>query len=279
MTKDSIPDSPTKIVGVYTITCTANGRVYVGSSIDVQRRLRQHINMLLRNGHDNTHIQRAWNKYGAAVFLFEIAERCSAADELLETERRWIKRLDAVSNGFNQKVNPASSLGVKWSDEAKQRHSTTMQGKGHPHTSESRRRISEALHERIFSPEHRRKLSEAGKKKTISEEVKQKISVAFKGKKIGPMSDETKRKLSDAMRGRKLSDEHKQKISEGVRRNGITPYLTKTKLRPEDVAVIKSLLAKGARGADLARRYDVRPQVISDIKCNRKWSRIPPADE
>ena len=93
------------------------------------------------------------------------------------------------------------------------------------------------------------------------------------------MSNETKRKLSDAMRGRKLSDEHKQKISEGVRRNEITPYLTKTKLRPEDVAVIKSLLAKGAKGADLARRYDVRPQVISDINCNRKWSHVSPAHE
>lgn len=279
MTKDSIPDHATKIIGVYTITCTANGRVYVGSSIDVQRRLRQHTNMLSRNGHSNTHMQRAWNKYGAAAFMFVIVDVCAAAGDLLPVEKRWIERLDAVNNGFNQKSNPASSLGVKWSDEARYRQSITMRGKSHPHSEESKRNISAALRGREFSEEHRGKISKAMTGKPLSEEARRKISAAFRGKKTGPKSDETKRKLSDAKRGRKLSDEHKRKISEGVKRNGIAPYLTNAKLRPEDVAVIKSLLAQGVKGADIARKYDVRPQVISDIKCNRKWSHITPLDK
>jgi len=279
MTEPSIAHNSIAMGGVYAIICTPTDRAYVGSSIDVERRLRQHINMLNRGGHSNTHLQRAWNKYGANCFCFKVVETIDDHAALLDREKWWINRLNSVEHGFNQKRDPNSSLGVKWSDEAKQRHSTTMQGKGHPHTPESRRRISEALHERIFSPEHRRKLSEAGKKKTISEEAKQKISVAFKGKKIGPMSEETKRKLSEAKRGRKLSDEHKQKIAESAKRNGATPYLTNAKLRSEDVAIIKSLLANGAMGADLARRYGVRPQVISDIKCNRKWSHVSPAHE
>lgn len=46
-------------------------------------------------------------------------------------------------------------------------------------------------------------------------------------------------------------------------------------LKEEDVLAIKSALAAGSRGADLARQYCISPVTISAIKVGRIWSHVP----
>jgi len=58
-------------MGVYTIVNTINKRIYVGSSVNVGRRILRHINLLGRGVHENGHLQSAWNKYGEYVFKFK----------------------------------------------------------------------------------------------------------------------------------------------------------------------------------------------------------------
>jgi group I intron endonuclease len=211
--------------------------------------------------------------------LFNIIEVVIDHQLLIEREQWWIDRLDSANKktGFNLNLRAESSLGTKYSEEGRQNVSKSMMGKGHPHTPESRRKISEALHGKKHSEEHRRKLSESTQGRPVSEEAKRKISAFFKGRKSGPKSDETKRKLSEAKRGRKLSEEHKRKISEGLRRNGpkVNPNAL---LVAEDVAIIKNLLSKGVKGCDIARNYGVSRGVISDIKRGHTWSYVLPND-
>lgn len=49
--------------GVYQIYNTETNKRYIGSSIDVQRRLKEHLRNLKANRHCNQHLQNAWNKY------------------------------------------------------------------------------------------------------------------------------------------------------------------------------------------------------------------------
>ena len=60
--------------GIYKITNTANGKVYIGSSVDVHGRFNCHRSDLRNNRHGNQHLQNAWNLYGENSFVFEIIE-------------------------------------------------------------------------------------------------------------------------------------------------------------------------------------------------------------
>lgn len=70
--------------GVYKIVNTINGKIYIGSSKDIDRRWSEHIRALELNAHANPHLQNAWNKYGSKSFEFEIVEQC---DEKHQYER------------------------------------------------------------------------------------------------------------------------------------------------------------------------------------------------
>jgi group I intron endonuclease len=75
--------------GIYTITCAKTGRVYIGQSIHIQTRWTSHRWHLARGIHGNSHLQRAWAKYGAKSFVFAIAMDLSATapSDLLQALR------------------------------------------------------------------------------------------------------------------------------------------------------------------------------------------------
>jgi group I intron endonuclease len=63
-----------KSAGIYKISCSANSKFYIGSSINIATRFKQHKSKLEKNCHVNRHLQSAWNKYGESSFTFEILE-------------------------------------------------------------------------------------------------------------------------------------------------------------------------------------------------------------
>ena len=62
--------------GIYKITNTANGKFYIGSSINLKQRFNEHIGLLTKKSHPNFILQRSWNKHGRDKFTFEIIEEC-----------------------------------------------------------------------------------------------------------------------------------------------------------------------------------------------------------
>jgi GIY-YIG catalytic domain len=50
-----------KYCGIYTITHTKTGEMYIGSSIDMMKRMRKHISDLIREKHANYKLQYAFN--------------------------------------------------------------------------------------------------------------------------------------------------------------------------------------------------------------------------
>ncbi len=65
--------------GIYAIRLD-DGRCYIGSSIDVNHRLRQHLLSLIRGSHFNKHLQRAWTKYGPFAFTMTVLEYVARED-------------------------------------------------------------------------------------------------------------------------------------------------------------------------------------------------------
>lgn len=65
-----------KLSGVYEIRNALNNKRYIGSSINIYRRWRDHKRMLNLSVHPNKHLQSAWNKYGEKHFVFKILETC-----------------------------------------------------------------------------------------------------------------------------------------------------------------------------------------------------------
>jgi group I intron endonuclease len=80
-----------KISGIYSIVNIINQKVYIGSSKDVLRRIRDHKRNLNSNKHTNTHLQNSWNKYKETNFIFSIIEKCvNDRNVLMSIEQKYI---------------------------------------------------------------------------------------------------------------------------------------------------------------------------------------------
>lgn len=84
------------MTGIYKITYNKDGRCYIGQSINIEHRLKEH-----KKCEGQSYIHNAIKKYGLSNFTFEVVEECSR-QELDEKERYWIKFYNSYENGFNQ---------------------------------------------------------------------------------------------------------------------------------------------------------------------------------
>ena len=114
------------VSGIYKITNKVNGKQYIGSSIDTKRRWHEHKKRLRRNKHDNIHLQRAWNKYGEAAFIFTIVEIVEHQSLLCEREQHWI---NSTPNKYNLELFAYSSRGRIMSEETRRKLSVSRIGK------------------------------------------------------------------------------------------------------------------------------------------------------
>jgi len=96
--------------GVFQIKNTANGKVLLGSSLNLQGPLNSHRFMLGIGSHRNKPLQKEWNEFGAEAFVFEILETVKIKDEpgfdigdaLTLLEQIWIEKLQPFGDkGYN----------------------------------------------------------------------------------------------------------------------------------------------------------------------------------
>lgn len=194
--------------GIYSITNTVNGKVYVGQTEDIERRWKQHRHLLNRGKHSNSHLQRSWRKYGWSSFRFRTIEEIPSPAPLTEAEARWIKDLHAKDRrrGYNTADPVDGMTGFKHSDESKARMSKLA--KGRKISPETRAKMSKALKGKSWTAKHRERAVESRRKNGTlgrpkgykhSEETKAKIAEAHRGMKH---SEEAKAKMSAAKRGK-----------------------------------------------------------------------------
>ena len=84
--------------GVYLLTCLTNGKRYVGSSVNMGSRIRQHFGKTCIQKYAKINSLYAdIRKYGREGFSAECLEFCSP-EEKLEAERKWYRRLSPEYN-------------------------------------------------------------------------------------------------------------------------------------------------------------------------------------
>ena len=90
------------ICGIYCIENIDTHKKYIGQSKDIHRRWAMHKWELNGNIHNNDYLQKAWNKYGQAHFLFKIVEECPI-EKLDEREIYYIHHFKTYErdNGYN----------------------------------------------------------------------------------------------------------------------------------------------------------------------------------
>ena len=102
--------------GIYRIQNTINGNSYIGSAVVVQKRWNVHNHGLRNNKHPNTHLQRAYNKYGENSFKWYVLELVRDENNLIEREQYYI---DELNPEYNLCKIAGSRLGMRHTDEVK----------------------------------------------------------------------------------------------------------------------------------------------------------------
>jgi group I intron endonuclease len=99
-----------KPAGVFQVRNTVNGKVLLGSSLNLEGPLNSHKFKLSIGKHPNSQLQKDWNELGADRFVFEILETVTFSDnpdfnledELTLIEQIWIEKLQPFGEkGYN----------------------------------------------------------------------------------------------------------------------------------------------------------------------------------
>lgn len=117
--------------GVYKIKHLRSGRVYIGSSVNIPNRIRQHIKNLNSGTHCNSFLQRCWTKSNGVGFIIGVLEFIDDKDSLTFREQFYLDKYHVGNKEicFNIKTIAYSSLGFKFSDESKLKMSIAKKGK------------------------------------------------------------------------------------------------------------------------------------------------------
>jgi len=239
--------------GIYKITNTINGHLYVGSAVNLRNRHNQHFNGLKRKDHGNPHLQAAFNKYGESAFVFTVIEIVEHKENLIAREQFFI---DALNPEYNIHRIANSALGVRRTRETRDKLSrvTKLTWESGTH----RKRMSEAAKRRAargISKETSAKLSASSKAmwetrdRAIPAEMRERISDTLRGhapsNKGKRMSEEQLAKL----KGRKTSAETRRKMSEAARKRKASPE-TRANMRKAQIErnrINKSVISEEAR--------------------------------
>ena len=99
--------------GVYKIYNTQSKKYYIGSAAGplrgIKSRWHGHLFNLKRNNHHSSHLQKAWNLYGASCFEFSVVEKIDidynnikeSKQKIRNREQYYFEVYDVLKNGYN----------------------------------------------------------------------------------------------------------------------------------------------------------------------------------
>jgi group I intron endonuclease len=198
-------------MGVYSITCLANGWVYIGSSMSVRQRWTTHRSWLRNGTHKVPQMQADYDEYGAEAFSYDLVSEVADADERYEREQEQITTALATGRCYNLSPSARDNTGHRFTPEQSRKVSAALKGK--PKSEEHRANL---WRDREVTPEHRenmRLVGSAGAGVPKTAEHRQRIGLAQQGsgnhqaKLTDDRVREIKRRLSIGEKGRALAAE------------------------------------------------------------------------
>ena len=107
------------MMAVYAIRNIIDGKMYIGSSVNIDRRKREHFNALKRGQHHSIHLQRAWDRYGKNSFKFEILDSNVTKSNLRAKEKEWILKYHTLNRDHGYNISESTT-------------GCSLSGKNHP---------------------------------------------------------------------------------------------------------------------------------------------------
>jgi len=114
--------------GVYKITNTVNGKIYIGSSQCFKERLNKHVRLLKNGKHVNAHLQSAVLKHGLEVFHFEILE-VTNLENRFEREQFYMDSLKVCDDTVGYNISPTANGMTVIPQEVRSKISNALKGK------------------------------------------------------------------------------------------------------------------------------------------------------
>ncbi len=282
--------------GVYEIRNKVNGKRYIGSSVNLNRRLKNHCNTLKRSVHKNKHLQSAWKKYGRDNFEIKVLLYCSAKKATFYEQRC----IDAYKPEYNKCPTASSMLGYVMPREKVEKHRALMR---EIWSDDDFRAMMQSLHqERLqrLTREQRLQLSESGKKAWADhalmrgkiKESRQSSKKPLKRLKNGSLElskerskitkalwldDGYKKKQSDAKnalwKSQKFSDRRRKEIAEVNRR--VSKRKAQGKFTDDQVIEIRRKRKAGVKLKELSEQYGASEGNLSRICSGKLYDWIP----
>lgn len=110
--------------GVYIIENKVNGKIYIGSSLDIEKRWRSHLQQ------KKFLIGRAFEKYGTDSFDFRIVEECEP-EELIDREQHYLDdMLPFAPVGYNICETAGNTTGITWTQERREQQHKIRKARG-----------------------------------------------------------------------------------------------------------------------------------------------------
>jgi len=241
-----------KIIGVYQITNILNGKIYIGSSIDIRSRWKEHKRDLKNNKHHSLHLQRSWNKNGTDGFEFSVLEKCKE-NETLTREQYYLDTIKPFKKeiGYNTSKDALAPM------------------KGRKHSKETLIKLSEGVRNRDSSCWSRGedKFNTKFKNEDIIE-IKKLISEGCRTIDIANLYNvegQTITQIKTGDRWGHIKTEYDDSIIQTPRQ----------KLTEEDVLEIKKLLVEEKLTiVEIADMYNLTFGNISSIKRLKTWKNV-----
>lgn len=217
--------------GVYRIKCLINGYFYVGSSCNMEKRIKTHLRSLQRQCHHNIFLQRVFNKYGRESFTvrFKETDGIEAARKLEQKYldlysglKRCMNIGISASGGDNLTLNPNRKNIIKRMIKSVRRRVDSM-------TPEERKSVygrsgkQNPMYGKTHTKEAREIISKRNKNNTYavgavrSEETKQLLRDSIKRKQeAGTYVNAFQGKKHSIATKRKLSAMSKARVESGI---------------------------------------------------------------
>lgn len=146
-----------KVAGIYKIENLINHKVYIGQSLNVYQRFRQHI-----RSNDNTYLHRSLRKYGIDNYSFMLIKKTYDLNYWEDMFVRFYKS-DNPNNGYNL-VPGGNTDNWRYVNHLIKNGLIPKPSDHRVFSKESRKKISETNRGRVASPELRKRLSDIQKK-------------------------------------------------------------------------------------------------------------------
>lgn len=250
------------VAGIYEIRNTLNNKVYIGSSINVNKRMASHKHNLKRGAHSSAHLQASWNKSGAQAFQFKQLIACAPKD-LMFYEQRIMDgyKANQPEFGYNTRLVVESCAGMKLSAAHKAKIAASVpRGENHQYfgvglCAKAYQAAADLKRGKPMLAEQRAKISASSKGKKKHDGFGALISAAKRGMKF---SDEARANMSAGRVGLILKKAHKENIG---------------KLDYEKVEQIRVVYASGGvKQKELAASFGVDVKTINNVINRKTWS-------